>query len=100
MVLGLFHALLDSHMSENSEKGINCSSTWAPIFSFISRAKKTKTGKTQQQQQTTTTKKYNNKTSLILGIGMQMNTKASHFASKSLILQQKHMPFKNIAEHL
>lgn len=54
MVLGLFCALLDSRISENPQKRINCSSTWAPIFTFISRAKKTKTGKTQQQQTTTT----------------------------------------------
>ena len=28
---------------------------------------------------------YNNKTSLILGIGIQMNIKVPHFASKSLV---------------
>lgn len=37
----------------------------------------------------------------MLGMGVQMNIKVSHFASKSLIFWKKkppkHMPFKNIA---
>lgn len=48
-VVGPLHAPLDFQISEYSQERINCSSTQSPIITFVSRAEKTKAGKTKQK---------------------------------------------------
>lgn len=59
------------------------SSTFIPVFPFISRFVRTKLGKKTKTKPEKNL--YNNKTSLILSIGIQMSIKVPHFASKSLV---------------